>query len=86
MTTFTVQLFPEIAFHQWSQNLARQSIFTYSGNIYDVYIVVDEAGSYTFDIAVDEIMTVVIAGMETTANALAFCMMELGRRPDLVKR
>ena len=49
-------------------------------------IVVNEAGSYTFDIAVDEIMTVVIAGMETTANALAFCMMELGRRPDLVKR
>ena len=37
MTTFTVQPFPEIAFHQWSQNLARQSIFTYSGNIYDVY-------------------------------------------------
>ena len=45
-----------------------------------------ERGSYTFDIMVDEFVTFVVAGMETTANSLALCMMELARRPDLVER
>ena len=45
-----------------------------------------ERGSYTFDIMVDEFVTFVVAGMETTANSLALSMMELARRPDLVER
>mgnify|MGYP001801428206 FL=1 len=45
-----------------------------------------ERGSYTFDIMVDEFVTFVVAGMETTANSLALSMMELARRPDLAER
>ena len=35
---------------------------------------------------VDEFLTVVIAGMETTANSIAMTFMELGRQPHIVKK
>ena len=46
----------------------------------------DPSVGYTFDIMVDEFATIVVAGMETSANALGFVFMELGRRPELVRR
>lgn len=41
---------------------------------------------YTKELMIDEFVTVVIAGMETSANTLLFILMELGRRPDLTER
>lgn len=43
-------------------------------------------GSYTMDIMVDEFVSLIVAGAETTVNAMSFCMMELGRNPELVIR
>ncbi|XP_039874192.1 cholesterol 24-hydroxylase-like isoform X2 [Simochromis diagramma] len=34
----------------------------------------------------DNLVTFIIAGQETTANQLAFCIMELGRHPDILER
>ncbi|XP_076027767.1 cholesterol 24-hydroxylase-like [Genypterus blacodes] len=34
----------------------------------------------------DNFVTFFIAGQETTANTLAFCIMELGRHPDILKK
>ena len=46
----------------------------------------DPSVGYTQDIMVDEFVTIITAGMETSANTLAFIFMELGRRKDLLKR
>ena len=35
---------------------------------------------------VDDFITFFIAGQETTANALAFCFLELGKHPEIVKK
>lgn len=50
-----------------------------------IYLVEGSHG-FTFDIMVDEFLTVVIAGMETTANSLALTFMELGRQPQIIKK
>ena len=50
------------------------------------FITVNGAHGYTFDIMVDEFLTVVIAGMETTANSMAMTFMELGRQPHIVRK
>ena len=34
----------------------------------------------------DDFVTFFVAGQETTANALAFCFLELGRHPEMVAR
>ena len=34
----------------------------------------------------DEFVTIFAAGQETTANALAFCFLELGRNPDVLEK
>ena len=49
-------------------------------------ITVNGTHGYTFDIMVDEFLTVVIAGMETTANSMAMTFMELGRQPHIVRK
>ncbi|XP_067941507.1 cholesterol 24-hydroxylase-like [Watersipora subatra] len=46
----------------------------------------EESSTYTFDVMLDEFLTIIVAGMETSANTLAFVFLELGRRPDLVDR
>ena len=33
---------------------------------------------------VDDFLTFFVAGQETTANTLSFCLMELGRNPDVL--
>ncbi len=35
---------------------------------------------------VDDFLTFFIAGQETTANTLAFCFIELGKRPQVLKK
>ena len=35
---------------------------------------------------VDDFITFFVAGQETTANALAFCFLELGKHPEIVKK
>lgn len=35
---------------------------------------------------IDEFLTLFAAGQETTANALAFCVVELGRNPECLKK
>lgn len=34
----------------------------------------------------DDFITFFVAGQETTANTLAFCFLEFGKRPDIVKQ
>jgi len=50
------------------------------------FILVDPSTGYDFETLVDEFITMIVAGMETSANTLAFIFMELGRRPDLYER
>ncbi|KAK7907124.1 hypothetical protein WMY93_015736 [Mugilogobius chulae] len=38
------------------------------------------------ELLVDNVVTFFIAGQETTANELAFCVMELGRHPDILEK
>ncbi|KAG7260636.1 hypothetical protein CRUP_007942 [Coryphaenoides rupestris] len=38
------------------------------------------------DFMLDNIVTILIAGQETTANQLAFCIMELARHPDIMEK
>nr|ATW72322.1 cytochrome p450 CYP3049F2 [Brachionus calyciflorus] len=45
---------------------------------------VDE--KFNVDNMVDDFLTFFVAGQETTANTLAFCMLELGRNPHVVKK
>jgi cholesterol 24(S)-hydroxylase len=35
---------------------------------------------------VDDFMTFFLAGQETTANTLAFCFLELGQNPEILKK
>ena len=35
---------------------------------------------------VDDFITFFVAGQETAANALAFCFLELGKHPEIVKK
>ena len=35
---------------------------------------------------VDDFITFFVAGQETTANALAFCFLELGKHPEIVEK
>lgn len=35
---------------------------------------------------VDDFVTFFIAGQETTANTLAFCFLELGKNPEILKK
>lgn len=35
---------------------------------------------------IDDFVTFFVAGQETTANALAFCFMELGKNPEIIKK
>lgn len=34
----------------------------------------------------DDFLTFFVAGQETTANALAFCMLEMGKNPEIVRK
>ena len=38
------------------------------------------------EVAIDNFVTIFIAGQETTANMLSFTLLELGRRPDILAR
>jgi cytochrome P450 len=46
----------------------------------------DEAGGLTDQQVRDEVMTLLLAGHETTANALTWTWFELGRHPDVLAR
>ena len=35
---------------------------------------------------VDDFVTFFVAGQETTANALSFCFLEMGKNPEIVKK
>jgi len=47
---------------------------------------VDEAGGWDFELVVDDFVTLIVAGMETSANTMAFLFMELGRHPEMWER
>lgn len=47
---------------------------------------VDNPEFYSMEILLDEFVTIIVAGMETSANTLLFLLMELGRRPDVLNR
>jgi len=49
-------------------------------------ICVVSVSEYDFQTIVDDFVTMILAGMETSANCMAFIFMELGRRPDLLQR
>ena len=38
------------------------------------------------DTMIDDFVTFFVAGQETTANALAFCFLEMGKNPEIVKK
>jgi cholesterol 24(S)-hydroxylase len=38
------------------------------------------------EVMLDDFLLFFIAGQETTANTLAFCLLELGRNPDVMKK
>lgn len=47
----------------------------------------DEDGSGLTDVELlDQILTLYMAGLETTANMMSFCLLELSRRPDIQAR
>jgi cytochrome P450 len=46
----------------------------------------DPSIGYTFDIMVDEFVTIVTAGMETSANTLSLLFMELSRQPEILDK
>lgn len=35
---------------------------------------------------IDDFITFFVAGQETTANTLAFCFLEMGKNPDIVRK
>lgn len=47
-------------------------------------IIIYKKGGDTFDLddLIDQFLTFFIAGQETTANSLAFAILELGRNPE----
>lgn len=49
-------------------------------------VLVEGTSGYTEEIMLDEFNTMVLAGMETSANTLCLLFLELDRRPDLWKR
>jgi cholesterol 24(S)-hydroxylase len=38
------------------------------------------------EVLVDEFITFFVAGQETTSNALAFCILELGQNPEVLAK
>ena len=47
---------------------------------------IKEDAELDLETMVDDFVTFFIAGQETTANALAFCFLELGKHPEIVKK
>lgn len=45
-----------------------------------------ELGSLDIEAMTDDFVTFFVAGQETTANALAFCFLEMGKKPDIVEK
>uniref|UniRef100_A0A672ZQJ7 Cholesterol 24-hydroxylase n=1 Tax=Sphaeramia orbicularis TaxID=375764 RepID=A0A672ZQJ7_9TELE len=48
--------------------------------------IIKTAGQEDEELMVDNFVTFFIAGQETTANQLAFCVMELGRHPEIMEK
>ncbi len=45
-----------------------------------------ESDNHDIENLIDEFITFFIAGQETTANTLSFCILELARNPDVFKK
>lgn len=45
-----------------------------------------EGESFDIEKMTDDFITFFVAGQETTANALSFCFLELGKNPDIVRK
>ena len=52
----------------------------------DLLFSVENPSVYSMEVLIDEFLTIIVAGMETSANTLLFLFMELGRRPDILER
>jgi cytochrome P450 family 135 len=70
-------LYDEIAAHRESPDLAHRS---------DVLSRLLQAGSWSDAELRDQLVTLLLAGHETTATALAWAFHELARRPDVLRR
>ena len=46
----------------------------------------DAMPELTYEDLLDDFMTLFIAGQETTSNALSFLFLEIGRKPEIVKK
>ena len=49
-------------------------------------LLIEEDAELDLEAMIDDFITFFIAGQETTANALAFCFLELGKRPELATK
>jgi cholesterol 24(S)-hydroxylase len=45
-----------------------------------------EENKLDLEVLVDDFITFFIAGQETTANALSFCILELGQNPEVLAK
>ena len=79
-----VKLLDEIVYRLIAEGRARG---TDRGDVLSILLLArDEAGGLTDAQIRDEVMTLLLAGHETTANALTWTWFELGRHPDVVAK
>lgn len=79
-----VKMLDEVVYRLIAEGRARG---TDRGDVLSILLLArDEAGGLTDSQVRDEVMTLLLAGHETTANALTWTWFQLGRHPDVLAR